>query len=145
METAELGGHRGDERRSDPEGQERTRAARIRLNLAALGVPKGLGGEQLRVGELLNDLPNPRYLGHLKWVQDLPRNPRGKPLPLPAIQPKLNAGAGTIDGFDVPYHHVRYLVLSWNDKPIADAAWKAHSRAGCAPPRSIGASLTPLP
>jgi hypothetical protein len=24
----------------------------------------------------------------------------------------------------VPYHHVRYLVLSWDERPIADAAWK---------------------
>ena len=29
-----------------------------------------------------------------------------------------------IDGFDVPYHHVRYLALSWDDRPIADAGWK---------------------
>jgi len=108
----------------DPEGQEQTRPARMRLDLPALGVPKGLRGEQLRVGELLNHLPNPRYLGHLKWVQDLPRNPRGEPLPLPAIQPKLDPRSGTIDGFDVPYHHVRYLALYWDAKPIADESWK---------------------
>ena len=108
----------------DPEGQEQTRPARMRLDLPALGVPKGLRGEQLRVGELLNHLPNPRYLGHLKWVQDLPRNPSGEPLPLPAIQPKLDPRSGTIDGFDVPYHHVRYLALYWDAKPIADESWK---------------------
>ena len=108
----------------DPEGKEQTRAVRIQLDLAAIGIPKDVQAEQVRVAELVNWAPNPRYLNHLKWVHDLPRKNAEEVMPLPGIQPKLDVAAGVIDGFDVQYHHVRYVVLSWDDKPIADAAWK---------------------
>ena len=109
----------------DPEGKETTRPVRMQLDLAALGIPAGLSGERLRIEQLYNPPAQQRYIGHLKWYQDLPGDPEGRSKPLPPIEPKLDPRTGVVDGFEVFYHDVRYLVIRWEDEPIDDAAWKA--------------------
>jgi len=115
----------------DDAGKEQTRPFRARLDLKALGVPAGLSGERLRVRQLYNNPAQYRYLGHLKWYEELPGDPddpkkheHNRQKVVPPLQPRLDPATGVLDGFSVFYHDVRYLVLHWEEKPISDAAWK---------------------
>ena len=115
----------------DEEGRERTRPVRMKLDLKALGVPAGLSGERLRVRELFRNPAQYRYIGHLKWYEELPGDPdeatkheHSRMRQTPPIEPKLDPATGVLDGFEVFYHDVRYLVIHWEDQPINDAAWK---------------------
>lgn len=115
----------------DEAGKEQTRPFRAKLDLKALGVPAGLSGERLRIRQLFNNPAQYRYLGHLKWYEELPGDPddakkheHSRQKTVPPLDPKLDPATGVLDGFSVFYHDVRYLVLHWEDKPISDAAWK---------------------
>ncbi len=116
----------------DEEGKEKTRPFRAKLDLKALGIPAGLSGERLRVRQLFNNPAQYRYLGHLKWYEELPgeadeakKHEHNRQKVVPPLDPKLDPATGVLDGFSVFYHDVRYLVLHWEDQPINDAAWKA--------------------
>ncbi|MBM4034683.1 MAG: hypothetical protein FJ291_23310 [Planctomycetes bacterium] len=116
----------------DEAGKEQTRPFRAMLELKALGVPAGLSGERLRIRQLYNNPAQYRYLGHLKWYEELPGDPddakkheHARQKVVPPLDPKLDPETGILDGFSVFYHDVRYLVLHWEEKPINDAAWKA--------------------
>jgi len=119
----------------DEDGKEQTRPGRMALDLKALGVPSAAraeAGERLRIRPLFNTVAQYRYVGHLKWYQDLPGDSaaeaklheHSRQRPIPPATPRLDPKTGTLDGFDVFYHDVRYLVLNWEDRPIRDAAWK---------------------
>ncbi|MBM4037791.1 MAG: hypothetical protein FJ290_04690 [Planctomycetes bacterium] len=117
--------------RAGEAGKEQTRPFRAKLDLKALGVPAGLSGERLRIRQLFNNPAQYRYLGHLKWYEELPgdrddakKHEHARQKIVPPLQPKLDPTAGVLDGFSVFYHDVRYLALHWEDRPIADAAWK---------------------
>jgi hypothetical protein len=106
----------------DAEGAEKTRAVRVKLDLAALGAPAGLTGERLRASQFA-DLPaQQRYVGHLKWYQDLPDEGKGESKAVPPIQPRLDAATGVLDGFDLGYHDVRFVAMHWDDQPADPAA-----------------------
>ncbi len=124
----------------DPEGAERARSVEMTLDLQVLGIPSfatateggpaGVGAERVRVKELLSDrlLPE-RYLSHLKWYQDLAGTPnQWDPKKIEKfrtdIQPTLDLRTGKLTGFDIQYHDQRYLVITWDAKPVEDAAWK---------------------
>jgi len=129
----------------DEEGKERTRAFHAKLDLGALGVPAGLSDERLRVRQLYNNPAQYRYVGHLKWYEELPGDPdeakkheHSRQRIVPPLEPKLDPATGVLDGFSVFYHDVRYLVLHWEDQPINDAAWKnlfAETVGGVSPRR----------
>jgi hypothetical protein len=115
----------------DPEGKEKTRPVRMKLDLKALGIPSGLNGERLRIRQLFNNPAQYRYVGHLKWYEELPGDPdeakkheHSRQRVVPPLEPKLDPKTGVVDGFNVFYHDVRYLVIHWEDQPINDAAWK---------------------
>jgi hypothetical protein len=110
----------------DAEGAEKTRAVRVKLDLPALGVPAAAAatGERVRASQFA-DLPaQQRYVGHLKWYQDLPGEGRAESKAVPPIQPRLDAATGVLDGFDLRYHDVRFVAIHWDDQPAADDdAW----------------------
>jgi hypothetical protein len=116
----------------DPEGQEKTRNCDITLNLAALGIPAGAKGEMVRVRDLFD---KPQVVdGHLKsyqWYNDIPVTevPGGYPgqkdkVSMP-VKPALDLKTGKISGFGINYHEVRYILVTWDETPINDKAWKS--------------------
>jgi len=108
----------------DEDGKEQTRPVRMTLDLRALGVPAGAAGERLRVRQFA-DLPaQERYVGHLKWYQDLPGEKGKDQKAVPPFEPRLDSATGTLDGFDLRYHDVRFVVLRWEDGPVDDRAWR---------------------
>ena len=116
----------------DKEGFEQMRSGALTLDLAALGVPIGVSEANVRVEVLNSDQAYEsygRYVGHLKWYQDLP----GTPLPKdktkimkmrPTIRPSLDLDTGALTGFDVFYHDQYYIALYWDEQAIDDAAWR---------------------
>jgi hypothetical protein len=126
----------------DPDNAQQVRPAKVKFDLKALGVPSfvkasegkpaGIGGEQLRVRELQRSRIIASGLYHLPWVNALPEvyanvfeKQAGKHLHIrPDIAPTLDAGTGMLGGFEIGYHDQRYLVISWDDQPINDTAWK---------------------
>ena len=108
----------------DAEGQEKARPVRLTLDLQALGVPRGAAGERLRIRQFA-DLPaQERYVGHLKWYQDLPGEKGKDQKAVPPIEPRIDPATGTVDGFDLRYHDVRFIVVRWEDRPIDDKPWR---------------------
>lgn len=106
----------------DPEGQEKTRSAKLTLDLKALGVPAGVKPEQIRISEmLLNDgrLPS-RYMKIFSWYDSLPENPRSKndadPKVRPVSNPTIDLATGVIDGVELFYHDSRYLLVTWDEE-----------------------------
>ncbi len=121
----------------DEAGKEQVRPFHAKLDLKALGVPAAITGkmpvppERLRIRQLFNNPALYRYLGHLKWYEELPGEPddakkheHNRQKVVPPLEPKLDPATGVLDGFSVFYHDVRYLVLHWEDRPISDVAWK---------------------
>ncbi len=116
----------------DPEGQEKTRQAELTLDFKALGVPAGAKTGQLRVSELDTDggVIADRYLGIYKWVKEMPDSPhpRGwhnvKVKLRPPATPILDPGSGALSGFDIFYHDVRYILVTWDEKPADETALK---------------------
>ncbi len=115
----------------DAEGFEKTRPAELVLDLAALGVPANATAAQVRIRDIA---PGQRYDGRrvnqFKWYDALP----GTPAPWdpkeiwkdrPKIAPQLDRTTGSLTGFDIFYHDQYYLVLSWDEKPVAADAWAA--------------------
>ena len=103
----------------DPDGQGKTRSARMTLNLRALGVPAGVTP---RIREML---PNggriARHSKQFDWYQQLPDASRWKndeePKLRPAASPTLNPATGALDGLELFYHDSRYLLITWDDRP----------------------------
>ncbi len=106
----------------DPLGQGKTRPVNLKLDLKALGVPDDAlkaDGERVRIRQFYNSSVQMYYLGNLKWCQD------SKGQMLPPVTPKLDLATGTISGFDINYHDVKFLAIDWEAKPVDDAAVKA--------------------
>ena len=106
----------------DPEGQERTRSAKMTLDLKALGVPAGVKPAQIRISEMIlkdGRLPG-RYMKIFNWYHALPENPRSKndadPKVRPASNPTIDLAAGVIDGVELFYHDSRYLLVTWDEE-----------------------------
>ncbi len=116
----------------DPADEEKTRACDITLNLAALGIPAGAKGEMLRVRDLFS---TPQivdsHLKSYKWYNDIPQSdvPGGysgqrDKISMP-VTPTLDAKTGRVSGFGINYHEVRYVLVTWDETPINDKAWKS--------------------
>ena len=107
----------------DPVGQEKTRSAKLLLNLKALGVPVGIKPSQIRVSEMLfNDgRVEGRYADIFDWYKALPDSPRrsGDPSPKvrPSSAPTLDPVTGVLEGVELFYHDSRYLLVTWDDRP----------------------------
>lgn len=109
----------------DAEGKEQTRSGEITLDLKALGIPRGVPAEQVRVSEMNVDngvIPD-RYLNFMPWYKALPDSPHPlgwqmKVKLRPAATPVLDIKTGALSGFDIFYHDTRYLLITWDDKPL---------------------------
>lgn len=116
----------------DPEGGEKERQGRVRLDLAALGVPADAiarGGERVRVRHLWSNDLEARYYGHLAAWEDRPeigraQDPKQVKRSQPPCTPRLDPKTGVVDGFPVFYHAARFVTLDWEEQPVADASWK---------------------
>lgn len=105
----------------DKEGEEPVRAANLKLDLKALGVP---AGAKVRIAELS---PGEQYEGlgrylPFKWYEATP----GKPSPWnakeiwryrPVANLNFDQATGSLSGFNINYHDQYYIVLNWEDKP----------------------------
>ena len=116
----------------DPQGTEKMRTGDVTLDLRKLGIPRGAAGDQVRVTELDTDeriLPD-RYLSTYAWLRELPDapHPRGwkdhKVKLRPPVTPQLDLATGKLGGFDIFYHDVRFVLITWDDKAVADSGWK---------------------
>ena len=100
---------------SDKDGAEQARKLALTLDLDALGIPKGLGEERLRIRETV---PPPTG----EWRK---RKPHLKGL-------SIDRASGVVRTDEaIPYHGTRFFVLHWETDPIdrarlADAPEKAH-------------------
>ncbi len=105
----------------DPEGQEKTRSGKLKLDLQALGAPANLQTEQLRIREVAMD-------GHrvdgssaqFAWYATLLEQPRWPKDQQPRLRPPANptlAPDGTVDNFQVYYHDCRFLEITWDEAP----------------------------
>ncbi len=114
----------------DSPGFEKNRSCELTLNLGALGVPENISKDMIRIRDFDADkkLDSRRY-DIFKWYKELP----GTPAPWnkdeiwryePEISPNLDSATGSITGFDIFYHHQRYLLLSWETGPVKDSEWK---------------------
>jgi len=116
----------------DPRGHEKPRPCELTLDLGALGVPRGAAGEQVRAQDLYLGRPQEymqRYLAQYKWWQDAPGEPdKYQPdqwhKPKPEIEPVLDLRTGALTGFDIQYHDARFVLVTWDDRPVDDRAWK---------------------
>jgi hypothetical protein len=115
----------------DAAGAERSRAAVLTLDLRALGVPADARGEQVRVAEVVVDdgWIAGRYLGQYRWFQDLPAVERWRGSQevwrrRPPATPRIDAATGRFEGGDLGYHDARFFVVTWDEQPIRDAAWR---------------------
>lgn len=120
----------------DPAGQEKTRSAKLTLDLKALGVPSGVKPGQIRVSEMLfngGHLPS-RYMGMFDWYKKLPDTPRNQwdtdPKVRPASTPTLDRATGVVDGVELFYHDSRYLLITWDDQPVPAEAQALFAPAG---------------
>ncbi len=105
----------------DPAGQEKARPCQLMLDMHELGVPNG---GVARVSDLYKKQHvADSHLNTYNWYQGLPdkqvpgswQGDKGKLLP--QVVPKLDQAAGLIDGFDINYHDVRYVLVTWDDRP----------------------------
>ncbi len=115
----------------DPAGQEKTRQCEITLDPKTLGIPDGITPQQIRASEMNIDngvIPG-RYIGQYKWYADMPesKHPLGwqeKVKLRPPAVPKFDVASGNLGGFDALYHDVRYILITWDDKPFDETALK---------------------
>jgi hypothetical protein len=102
-----------------PNTMDKIVAADLKLDLKAPSVPVGVSGERLRIRQLYNSDVQMGFLKTHQWVQD------NKGKALPPIEPKLDPATGTISGFDINYHDVKFIAVDWEAQPVNDAAWKS--------------------
>ncbi len=107
----------------DPEGQEKTRSGKMKLDLKALGVPPGIQPGQVRVREAVVDQENrvSERSAIFAWYQHLLEQPRWPKDQAPRIRPALNPSINTdgwIDDVHVYYHDCRFLEITWDDAPL---------------------------
>jgi hypothetical protein len=103
----------------NPDGSEPLRAAKITLDMQALGVPADtIKSGRVRIRQFSNLTVQNYYLRSLKWMEQL----KGKALP--PIEPKLDLATGTISGFDINYHDVKLLVIDWDAQPADEGTIK---------------------
>ena len=117
----------------DPSGKERSRSGALTLDLQALGVRARPKPGQVRISELYSGprMVQGRYLGQYRWVQDLPVDPKQKdwdngqkPAHMRAsIAPTIDVANGRVGGFDVFYHDVRYLLITWDESFVPRERW----------------------
>lgn len=120
----------------DPEGLEKTRSIRMKLDLRALGVPADAQPGQLRIRELVFDENRvSTRSSQFAWYGALREQPRWKNDAAPRIRPASSptlAPDGTVDGADVYYHDTRFFEIAWDDRPQsfdAVAAAVGHANA----------------
>jgi hypothetical protein len=118
----------------DPEDAQKTRSARMKLDLEALGVPKGLGPGQLRVRELAigGNRVNLRD-GIFGWYEHLLERPRWRRDKAAKIRPPAAPTItmdGVVRGVHVFYHDARFLEVTWNEKRVDRAALAEEVGAG---------------
>jgi hypothetical protein len=104
----------------DPEGKEKTRSAKLKLDLQALGVPSGVKPGQIRIAELVRGGRIGRYVSQFDWYQKLPDTPRWPndetPKIRPPATPTLDPASGVVDGVEVFYHDSRFLLITWDEE-----------------------------
>ncbi len=106
----------------DPEGQEKTRSAKLKLDLHALGVPAGLQPGQLRIREVAMD--GHRVDGRsaqFAWYATLLEQPRWANDKQPRLRPPASPTIttdGTVDNVHVYYHDCRFLEITWDETPV---------------------------
>lgn len=120
----------------DPAGKEKTRSAKLTLDLKGLGVPAGVKPGQLRISEMLLNggrLPS-RYMGIFGWYKQLPEKPRWNndtdSKVRPASTPTIDPATGVVDGVELFYHDSRYLLITWDDQPVPAEAQALFAPAG---------------
>jgi hypothetical protein len=107
----------------DPEGQEKTRSGKLKLNLQALGAPANLQPGQLRIREVAMDGHRvdgrsaqfdwyKTLLEQLRWPKD--EKPRLRPESNPIISVD-----GTVDNIQIYYHDCRFLEITWDEIPVS--------------------------
>lgn len=93
---------------------------RLSLDLEALGVPAGLEADRMRIGELVvndNRVSNRWHGRAYEWFEALPvlrESNEHQWRKRSDIQPRIDAASGIIDGFEVDYRDVRYVLLTWD-------------------------------
>ncbi len=108
----------------DPEGKEKTRSAKLTLDLKALGVPAGARPGQLRIEEMRpNEGRVGRYVSQFDWYKALPDTPRWKndeqPKVRPPSTPTIDPASGIVDNVELFYHDSRFLEVTWDDAPVS--------------------------
>ncbi len=105
----------------DPAGQEKTRSAKLTLDLQALGVPSRAKAGQVRIQEIQPG--GGRISGHssiFDWYQKLPdtlRWPKDEqPKVRPPASPTLDPASGKVDGVELFYHDSRFLLITWDEE-----------------------------
>ncbi len=107
----------------DPEGQEKTRSGKLKLDLQALGASADLQPGQVRIREVAID--GHRVDGRsaqFAWYKTLLEQPRWPKDEKPRLRPPANptiAADGTVDNFQVFYHDCRFLEVTWDDAPAS--------------------------
>lgn len=113
----------------DPEGQEKSRAGDMTLDLKALGIPSAACVTSVRD---LWTAPQKMdsHLSSYKWYQDTPEEPvpnswPGDKAKLRKLeQPVLDTATGRLHGFNINYHEVQYVLVTWDEKPTGMAKVK---------------------
>jgi hypothetical protein len=114
----------------DPEGEEKTRSGRLKLDLRALGAPANLQDGQVRIREVVVD-PDNRVPGGstiFGWYQHLLAQPRWANDQTPRIRPALHPTItpdGWVDNVHIFYHDCRFLEITWDDAPVQQDAVSA--------------------
>lgn len=104
----------------DATGQEKTRNCAMILDLKELGIPASVNASQIRVADFWNGrqiIPD-RYYNIFKWYQELP-GPKDQKV-RPTAKPLLDAVTGALTGFNIFYHDMRFILVTW-DETTTDA------------------------
>jgi hypothetical protein len=107
----------------DPEGQEKTRSIKMKLDLKALGVPANVRPGQVRIREMvIHENRVPGWSSQFTWYKALLNQPRWPKDETPCIRPAANptiAMDGTVDNADVYYHDTRFFEITWDEQPAS--------------------------
>ena len=112
----------------DPADAQKTRTAKMKLDLKALGVPAGVKPGQIRISEVIlkEGRPESKYLSQFDWYAKLPDSPRNKkdidPKIRPVSAPTIDPTTGVVDGVEVFYHDSRFLLITWDEELKAPPA-----------------------
>ncbi|MEI6519713.1 MAG: glycoside hydrolase domain-containing protein [bacterium] len=110
----------------DEAGKEKTRKCELTLDLRKLGVPAGIKASQIRISEMDIDkgVISEKYLSQFNWYKEIPDSPHplgwNMKVKLRSLAiPKLNLKSGEVSGFDIYYHDARFILISWDNKPVS--------------------------